>query len=511
MPAIHSRIDVKKLPIILGLAIAFGVTVVDPLVLSLNLPQVSRALQVPPGLVGLLSGAATLVMAAAVLAVGSLADSFGLKRVLMLGLATVAFVNLLSTLSPGFGYLLAMRFLDGLGLAALLGLSYGLLKTSVQEEERPKAIGLFVATEVVLCGAAPAFGGWVVAAVGWRWLFLVPALLSLVSLWLTARYVPGSPVGRRRRLDVAGVGLVGVALLTAVVGVAAAQNGVCRPQTWAPLAVSAGCGVLFVLRERRVPEPALDLGLFRSPAFSLALAANLTLNFIGGGFGFALGQFGGVVLSLSPQTIGLLFLPGTLLVAGAVSLAGVLVGRYTPRPVMVAGLLVTAASGLVMAVTAGPAMALGWLVLTTWLCNLGTLVTSTAVSETVLSHAPPGRSGTVASVQQAFGMTGYAFGPTVYLLLFNVFFQQQWLQDAKARGLSVTEAESAVDAVRSGAAISTSSSGYDPNLLQQASGLKLGVDFADALRLTMLTVSALPLLLATAVRLLMPRRAGRQA
>ncbi|NBM18383.1 MFS transporter [Streptomyces sp. GC420] len=502
----RSRIDTKMVPVILGLSIAFTVTVVDPLMLSLNLPQMSRDLQVPSQLIGFLSGAATLVMAAAVLAVGSLADSFGLKRLLMLGLVAVTVVNLLSTLSPGYRYLLAMRFLDGLGLAALLGVSFALLKMSVPEEKRPAAIGVFMATEMVLCGVTPAVAGWVVDTVGWRWLFLVTPLLCLLSLWLTARYVPDPPGGQRRRLDVAGVTLVGVALLALVIGVAAAQNGISRPETLLPLALSLIAFVLFVFHERRTPEPVLELGLFRSRAFSVALAANLTLNFIVGGFGFVLGQFGGVVLSLPPQTIGLLFLPGTLLIAGAVVLAGVLIGKYTPRPVMISGLLVMAASGLLLAGTASPEMAVWLLVPATWLCNLGSLVTSSSVSETVLAHAPPEKSGTVASVQQAFGMTGYAFGPTVYLLLFNVFFQREWLNDAESRGLSVTEAENAVDAARSGMAVSTGSSGYDPNLLRHASGLKLDVDFTEGLRLTMLTVSLLPLLMAVAVYLLVPRR-----
>ncbi|MGW3078100.1 hypothetical protein [Kitasatospora sp. NPDC001132] len=105
-----------------------------------------------------------------------------------------------------------------------------------------------------------------------------------------------------------------------------------------------------------------------------------------------------------------------------------------------------------MAVTAGPTMALWVLAPATWLTNLGSLVASASVAETILSHAPPGRSGAVASVQPAFGMTGYALGPAVYLLLFKLFFRRQWLNDPDARGLSETQAAQAVDATRSAVA-----------------------------------------------------------
>ncbi|WP_225835708.1 MFS transporter [Streptomyces sp. NK08204] len=506
MTAVGSRGGAALLPIVLGPALAFTVSVLDPLVLSLNLPHVTRALHVPPQGVGLLGGAATLVMAASVLAAGRIGDAIGLKRLLMAGLIVVTVVDLLSTLSPGYGYLLAMRFLDGLGMTALLGVPLALLKVSVAPERRPVAIGLMMAVDVMLCGVTPTFAGWVVAAVGWRFLFLIAPVLCLVSLWLIARYVTESPVQQGRHLDVVGVALVGMILLALVVGLAAAQNGVSRPETWVPLSISALAALLFVLHARRAPDPVVDLALFRSAPFSVALCATLTLNLLIAGLSIVLGQFGSAVLALSPETIGLLYLPGTLLIAGAVILAGRLVGTCTPRPVMVTGLLIMAAGGLLLAGTAGPTMAVWLLVVATWSSNLGSVVASTSVSETVLSQAPEGRSGTVASVQMAFAVTGTALGPTVYLLLLNVFFHREWLADAKARGLSVARAEQAVDAVRSGMAHSPGSTVYDPNLLRQASGLNLGLDFAQSLRLTMLVVSVLPVAAAVAAYLLMPRR-----
>ncbi|MFF4654606.1 MFS transporter [Streptomyces sp. NPDC001381] len=505
MSTAEPRSIVAILPIISGLALAFTITAIDPLVLSLNMPHVSRALHVPPDVVGFLGGAATLVVAAAVLAVGSLGDTFGLKRLLMLGLVGDIVVNLLSAISPGYTFLLVTRLLDGLALAAILGVSMALLKVSVPPERRPAAIGIFMAIDMVLCGVTPAIGGWVVEAVGWRWLFLLAPLLSLIALGLTARYVAEPPVLKRRGVDVVGVSLVGVALLTLVHGVAEAENGISQLQAWLPLVISAVAGVLFVLRERRTPEPVLDLSLFRSGPFVVAALASLTLNFLVAGFSFALGQFGSVILALPPRTIGLLFLPGTLAIAVAVILAGRLIGKYTPRPVLITGLLVMVAGGLLMAATATPTMALWIVVLATWLTNLGSLVTSSAVAETILSHAPPGKSGAVAAVQPAFGMTGYALGPAVYLLLLNLFFQRQWLNDADARGMSVSEADQAVDATRSAMAQSPGTAGYDPNLLRQ-SGLDLGLDFTNGLRLTMLVVSLLPLALAVAAYLLMPRR-----
>jgi MFS transporter, DHA2 family, multidrug resistance protein len=106
-------------------------------------------------------------------------------------------------------------------------------------------------------------------------------------------------------------------------------------------------------------------------------------------------------------------------------------------------------------------------------------------------------------------MTGYALGPTVYLLLLSVFFQRQWLADAQSRGLSAQQAQHSVDAVTSSMATSPGASAYDPNLIQLASGLNLPLDYTHGLRLTMLVITLVLLTVAILACFLMPRRDGR--
>lgn len=504
-----SRINWSLLPAVLGPSIAFSVTGVDPLMFTLNLQQISTALGVPHAFVGFLGGAATLIVAAAVLAVGSLGDAHGLKRLLMLGLATNITVNVLAAFSPGYGFLLAMRLLDGFALAALLGLSLALLTVCVPPESRPTAMGVFMATDMLLCGMTPALGGLVIQALGWRWLFLVAPTLAAIAMALTARHVRDTADRRGHKVDVAGVVLFGVALLGLLYGVGEAQNGLTRPLAWLPLALGVLAAVVFVLHERRTPEPALQLGLFRRPAFAVAVLAVLTLDFLSAGFSLVLGQFARDVLALSARRIGMLYLPGTLLIAAAGVLSGRLVTKYTARPVLLTGLVLLAASGLLLAATAAPTMAVWLLVLATWLCNLGILVTSTPASDQVLAAAPPGRSGSVAAVLPVFGMTGYALGPTIYLMLINMLFRKSWLADAASRGLASWRAERAVDAVRRAVTHNPGSGRYE--LARKASGLALGRDYTTGLRLTMVIVSVLPLILAVVAWFVLPRRPRRRA
>lgn len=490
----------------LGLAIAFAIPGIDPRLLTLNLAAVSHGLDVPSGHLGFLASVATLVVAAAVLAVGNLGDTYGLKRLLSYGLIANIVVELLAGLSPNYLFLLVMRVADGLALTALAGLSLALLTVSVPSTIRPVAIGIVMATDAILYGVSPLVGGWVVGIVGWRGLSMVTPVLALIALALIARYVVEPPRHPARDLDIVGVGLFGVALLGLIYGLSAAQNGFTSAQAWVPLAGAGLALAVFVRHERRVQHPALDLALFARPGFVVALLTVLTIGFLCGGFSLVLGQFGGVILGLSAQSIGLVYLPGTVLLAGVSILAGHLVAKYTARPVLIGGLLVLVASGLVMALTAAPTMALWVLVLATFLLNFGADLASTPASDTVLAYAAPDKAGSVAAMRSTFGTAGYALGPTVYIALFNVFFHREWLADAHSRGLSAQEAEHAVDAVRSSLAHSPGVPRFDPNLVQQASGLTLGWDFTNGVRLTMLAVTLVPLVLATAAYFVVPRR-----
>ncbi|WP_222426575.1 hypothetical protein, partial [Amycolatopsis rhizosphaerae] len=173
---------------------------------------------------------------------------------------------------------------------------------------------------------------------------------------------------------------------------------------------------------------------------------------------------------------------------------------------LLTGLLVMIAGGLVVAFGASPSMALWLLILATWLINLGSFVTATPSSDTILARATPADAGAVAAVQPTFGMTGYALGPTIYILLLNLFFHREWVADARAAGESVQQAQSGVDAVRSSLATSPGTPNFDPNLVQRQTGLALDLDYTNGVRLTMLVVTLLPVAVAILAFFAMPRR-----
>src|ERR687897_2155315 len=501
----QSRWTFSIFMIVLATSIPFVVTGVDPLLLSLNLPAIRQDLGIPSDLVGFTGSVATLVMAAAVLGVGNLGDIYGHKRLLIYGLVSNIVFQVLTAFSPNYQFLIVMRFLDGLALTALLGLSLALLTASVSAAMRPAAIGLFLAVYGIFTGITPLVSGLMVSGFGWRALFLICPVFSIVGIILISRFVPDpSAHNPDRKLDVGGILLFGIGLLGLVYGIGQIQNGLTDPGTWIPLALGGLALLAFVPWERRQREAAGGLGLFLVPPFVRALLADAVLNFYSGGFGVLLGQFGTGVLELSEAATGLIMLPSAL--AGAVGsiLAGRLIPKYTNRVVMIVGLFILAASSITMSF-ASPTMPVWLLTLAFILVALGNASTQTSSSDVILGAAPPDRVGAVSAMKPAAGMTGYTLGPTIFVLLLNAFFSRTWFEDAEARGLTDQQAQHALDVVTQVAASSPIVVPYDPYLVQQAVGVARE-DYSTGVMITMLIVTVLPLALAALVYFLFPRR-----
>jgi MFS family permease len=491
---------------ILGPSIAFMITMIEPLLFSLNLPEITKDLGIPADLVGFTGSASTLVVAAAVLGVGNLGDVYGLKRLLIYGLLASIVFEVLAALSPNYQFLIAMRFLFGFAMTAGVGLSLALLTVSVPENIRPTAIGFFMAISTIFWGITPVIDGWVVETFSWRAMFLMIVPLAVAGLLLTTKFVTEPPPKEGRRLDVFGIVLFGLALVGFVYGVGQIPNGFADSKTWIPLAVSLLAFIALLRWERHREEPALDLALFREPAFVVAALATVTYEFLAGGYGVVLGQFGTAVLGLSAAAIGLFYLPGTIIATTASILAGYLIPKYTARLVLIWSLLILAASGIVMATSASPTMALWVLVAATFLNTLGSSITATSASDVILSHAPPERAGAVAAMSPASAMTGYSLGPTIYILLLEVFFKREWFADAEERGLTDQQAQQALNVAKNASVGNAPSvAPYDPKLVEHIVEVAR-MDFTAGLRITMLVAATLvPLVVAALAYFLIPR------
>jgi EmrB/QacA subfamily drug resistance transporter len=277
---------------------------------------------------------------------GRAADLLGRRRMFLISLGVFVVASGLGAVANDGTLLVITRFIKGVsaGFTAPAGLS--IITTSFAEgPTRNRALAIYTATGATGFSLGLVFSG-LLTEIGWRWVFLFPAPLALITLLAATRLVPddGRPERSATRFDLAGaVGVTAGMLLLVFTVVEAPDAGWASARTLASLAAAAAILTAFVLHEQRTPAPLVRLGILRSGPL---VRANLgAMSLIGGWFGF---QF---IATLYMQQLrgwsaletGLAIFPGGLLVALLAPRMAPLIERYGTTRLIAAGLASTAA------------------------------------------------------------------------------------------------------------------------------------------------------------------------
>jgi EmrB/QacA subfamily drug resistance transporter len=249
----------------------------DASIVSLAFPTLQRQFDVPLGAVTWVGLTYLLVLVASVTAMGRLADMVGRKLLYTYGFAVFILGSALCGLAPSLLTLDGFRVLQALGAAMMQANSVAIITLAVPRSSLGRAIGVQGAAQAVGLALGPAVGGLLLAAGGWRLLFLVNVPFGVIGMVAGLLLIPRSrELAARVRFDWTGLAL----FVPAVIAVMAAISlGNVAGWTSAVVVGSAAAGVLlgaaFILRERRTRAPMLDTRLFRSLPFSAGIASGL--------------------------------------------------------------------------------------------------------------------------------------------------------------------------------------------------------------------------------------------
>ena len=318
-------------------------------IVSVALPPMARDLHTQLDSLQWVVDAYALALAALLLVSGSLADRFGRRRLFQLGLALFAVSSLACALAPNAGFLIAARTVQGAGAAAMFATNTALLNHSYSGRDRSVAFGVWGAINGAAAAVAPVLGGLLIAAAGWRAIFLVNLPIAVVAGIMTQRVVAESR-GQASPIDWAGAAsfTVSAASLTYAL-IHGGDSGWAAPVTLASFAVAAAALLVFVLTELRVAHPLLDLSLFRRASFSMLMVVGVVMT----GCAFAPFIYTQLwlqsVLGLPAIGAGLVLLP----MAGVAFVVSAVAGRFlhgvAARWPLGAGLLFIGAGSLLRA------------------------------------------------------------------------------------------------------------------------------------------------------------------
>ncbi len=217
----------------------------------------------------------SLGLAAALLTVGALADSFGRRRVLVIASAALAITSALGAVAPSMGVLVAARILQGAAGAGVLAASLGAIGHAFPTGHR-RALAASVWGSAVGAGIAigPLAAGALAAWLGWRSSFRLEAIAA-AALVPAAAAMEESRAETRRALDLTGAATLAVAMAGLTAGLIEGRQSWSASGTLIPLAGGVIFLAAFVVIELRKRDPIIELARFKHPLFVASLSGAL--------------------------------------------------------------------------------------------------------------------------------------------------------------------------------------------------------------------------------------------
>ncbi|MFC4043414.1 MFS transporter [Dactylosporangium siamense] len=410
----------RKWSPLIAVSIGTFMLLVDVTIVTVALPAIAGDLHASlDGLQWVLDGYA-LALAALLLGAGALADRHGRRRMYLAGTVVFAAASLLCAVANDAGVLVAARFLQGIGGAAMFATTVALLNVTYHGKDRGVAFGVWGAVNGAAAAAGPIVGGLLTEHLGWRWIFLVNLPVSLLAVWFTVRGVTESRGRADARFDLPGTVAFTISAAAVTYGlIRGGEAGWTAASTLTAFAVSAAALLVFVLVERATDHPMLDLRLFRSGSFTTLMVAAVLAQ--AAAFAYLpfvtvwLQQF----LGKGPVDAGLLgALPMSVASFVVAAFGGRLLQRVAPRWTIGLGLLLVGAGDLLQArLTAsspGTALIPGLVV-----AGVGVAMVLPVLASAALAAAPPERSGMASGAVNTFRQLGFALGVAVFGAVFS--------------------------------------------------------------------------------------------
>jgi EmrB/QacA subfamily drug resistance transporter len=331
--------------LIAATVLASGVASYDAYVVNVAVPAIGRHFGASVTAIQWTLTSYLLSVAALLLLAGALADRFGRRRVLAIGLWVMLVSSILCAIAPSIDALIAARVAQGVGAALVTPISLALLNGTLRVSDRARGIGVWAGLSTLATTVGPYVGGWLVDHASWRWVFLLNVPLILLAL-MPLRRVPETS-GQHRSLSLDAVGA-----LLAILGLGGliyaltdgARSGWGSGRILIAFVVGGLSLVALVPAERRRRAPMLKLSLFASRQFDAINVATVLLYGALTAAGYLIVIELELKLGYTATQAGAALIPVTAVFLVLAPLSGALVSRIGPRWPMVAGILLVAGS-----------------------------------------------------------------------------------------------------------------------------------------------------------------------
>ena len=337
--------------VLLATILGSSLTFIDATVVNVALPALQENLDANVTDVQWVIEGYALMLASLILVSGSLGDSYGRKRIFIMGVILFTGTSLWCGLAGSIQELIIARIFQGIGGAMIVPSSLAILSSSFDDNERGKAIGMWSSFTAITAALGPLLGGWLIENYSWRWIFFINLPIAVIVLYSTTKISENRSEDRSKKLDWVGATLVTLGLGAIVYGlVESAQLGLGSSEVITLELIGVLLIGIFLIVESKIENPMMPLKLFKSRMFS---GSNVLTFFLYAALSGAFFFFPFNLIQLQGYTAteaGAAFLPFVILISLLSRWAGGLVDKYGAKFPLIIGPLIVSAGYLLYAV-----------------------------------------------------------------------------------------------------------------------------------------------------------------
>ena len=406
--------------ILVVVLLATFMSTLDGSIVNVALPVMSRKLHVSTGEITWVVTSFLITVSATILIFGRLGDIIGKTKVFKFGLAVFTIGSLLCGFTDSLKVLVLARVIQGIGASATMATSQGIITHIFPQNERGRALGLIGTSVALGAMAGPALGGLIVSAVNWKYIFLINVPVGIIVFIMTTKIFPKSSEAKHEKMDVKGAILFTISVTAFFVAIGQGQiTGYSNPIIIATFIVSIITFILFIIVEKKLDLPLLDLNIFKNSMFSISIICAFIAFVAVSASNIILPFYFQDVQKLSPAVTGLLMMVSPIALAIIAPFSGYLSDKIGSLILTLIG-LVTLSLGLLLVAILNENSPLIILMVFIIILTIGNAIFQPPNTSLVMSTVSKDKLGIAGSISALVRNLGLVSGTTLAtLLLYN--------------------------------------------------------------------------------------------
>lgn len=402
------------------------ISCVDASSVNVALPGMADELGVTMAGIEWVVTAYTLVIICLILVFGKLGDTIGKDKVFKAGILGFMSGALACFFAQNYTMLIIGRVVEGIGSAATMANSQGLIVQVFPVHERGKALGLSGSTVALGSMVGPSIGGFIVSFFNWNYIFAMNVPIALLSFLLCCKYLPKLDDEKQdRRIDFGGALLFMAMILCVYGGVKLLQAGSSYYlYCMLILAAAAVFGFVFVRWEKKSDHPMLNLDMFRNKLFVVSVFCAMLMFFSIAGHNFIQPFYLQKVQLLDAARTGLLMMVYSVTMFIVAPFSGQLSDKIGSEFLCFVGLCIASAALLVLS-TLGVESSLTVFLIGSVMLSIGNAMFQSPNTSLIMSTVAKNQTGVAGSINGLARNLGSVFGISLStVLLYNMMSSQ---------------------------------------------------------------------------------------